>query len=206
MEILKELELVDVRYEDKKAILTFLDEEHQEIREVNFNKQIYKDGKFIDDPEKDQKVEELCQEHFGTSFSELSSKVGTKKDIYVYDRFNSLYEINIVEKFSLEEIGTIFETEIESIEDDGISLLIKFKYDDKIYQSKMGYAVYLETKKEWFVNPQKRAQKIEKFKEKFGVSFDDKDQLIGKKIMVEIKGAFGTHTYAEIKPFPKKKK
>ena len=41
MELLENLELVDVHFEDKKAILVFLDEERGEIREVTFNKQSF---------------------------------------------------------------------------------------------------------------------------------------------------------------------
>ena len=41
-EILEQLELVDVIFEDnKKVTLVFLHEERGEIREVNFNKQVY---------------------------------------------------------------------------------------------------------------------------------------------------------------------
>ena len=43
MEKLTNLELVGVTYENdnKKAVLTFLDEEHGQIREVNWNRQSY---------------------------------------------------------------------------------------------------------------------------------------------------------------------
>ena len=44
------MKLVNVEYENegKKAVLTFLDEERKEIRTVNFNKQVYDNGKYID--------------------------------------------------------------------------------------------------------------------------------------------------------------
>ena len=51
MELRKELELVSVEYENngKKAVMTFLDKERKQVRIVNFNKQIYRDNKYIDD-------------------------------------------------------------------------------------------------------------------------------------------------------------
>lgn len=205
MEILKDLELVEVTFEDKKAILTFLDEERGEIREINFNKQVYKDGKFIDDVEKAEMVEKWCKEIFKVKFADLQKAVGDKKDVYAYDAFNSLWEVDMVEKFDKDMAGQIFETKIESIEDDGKALQIRFKYDGNIYQSKMGYANYLEERKEWFVNPQKKKKQLQKFTDKFHIPFDDKDTIIGKKIMVEVKLAFNKFVYAEIKPFPKKK-
>ena len=70
MEIRENLNLIEVRFEQegKKAILTFLDPERGEIREVNFNKQSYKDGKYQDDPEKAAKVDEWCKTYFNTTF------------------------------------------------------------------------------------------------------------------------------------------
>lgn len=54
MELLKDLELVAVEYENQgqKAVLTYLDRDHGEIRTVNFNKQAYKNGSYVDDDEK----------------------------------------------------------------------------------------------------------------------------------------------------------
>ena len=60
-ELAKDLELVAVEYDQggQKAVLTFLDSEQGFIRDVNFNKQQYDNdaGKFVDDPEKAEKVE-----------------------------------------------------------------------------------------------------------------------------------------------------
>lgn len=64
--IIKDLELVDVNYENnkKKVTLTFLDKEAEEIRDVIFNKQSYNNGEFVDDPQKEEKVNQWCQEYF----------------------------------------------------------------------------------------------------------------------------------------------
>lgn len=208
MEILKNLELVNVEFEDKKATLTFLDEERGEIREVNFNKKTYdqETGKYVDDQKKAEKVEEWCQEIFGLPFDRLAEAIGERRDVYVYDRFNSLFEVDIVEKFTVDDEGLIFETVVDEVEDDGIAVRIKFKHEGKQYESRMSYADYLETKKQWFVNPQKQRKQYEKFEEKFGITIDQKDELVGKKVMVEVKMAFGKFPYAEIKSFPKAKK
>ena len=68
MELLEQLELVNVEFEEmKKATLVFLDEQKGEIREVNYNKQKYDETtkKYIDNEEQAAKVEEWCEEHFG---------------------------------------------------------------------------------------------------------------------------------------------
>ena len=54
MELRKELELVSVDYENngKKAVLTFLDRERKQVRPVNFNRQSYRDNKYVDEDRK----------------------------------------------------------------------------------------------------------------------------------------------------------
>ena len=48
-------------------------------------------------------------------------------------------------------------------------------------------------------NPNERAKKLTRFKDTFGVPFEQKDTLVGKPIMVEVKIAFGKFPYGEIK-------
>jgi hypothetical protein len=97
MELKEQLEIVDVVFEDnKKATIIFLDEEHGEIREVNFNKQKYDQDtkKFVDDVEKAEQVEKWCDEHFGLKFDALAHAIGEKKDVYCYDNFNSVCSLS----------------------------------------------------------------------------------------------------------------
>lgn len=201
MNLRKDCELVEVTYqnEKKKAVLTFLDRENGQILEVNFNKQVYDNGSFVDDKEKAEKVEEWCKEYFDTTFDKLSSRIGDVKDVYNYENFNSLWEVTVVKKFDKEDKGKIFETNIERIEDNGKGIHIYFKYNDEEYVSKMMYAQYLEHTQEWFENPVKKNQQFTKFEEKFGVSVENADEIIGKSIMVEVKVAFNKFPYAEIK-------
>lgn len=204
MELLKNLELVEVAYESegKKAVLTFLDEENGEVREVNFNRQSYKDNKFVDDPEKAKKVDEWCKEYFNCDFDSLSECIGVRKDIYAYDRFSSLFEVDMVEKFTKEMKGKIIQTEIKEIVLDDFFIKIRYEYQGKTYESKMTFGKYMESMKKWFKDPVKEEQQREKFLEKFGVPVEERDKLIGKKIIVEVKAAFGSFYYGDIKPLP----
>lgn len=208
MELLEKLELVDVTFEDKKAVLVFLDEERGEIREVNFNKQVYDNdaNKFVDDEEKAARVEEWCQEQFNLSFDRLAEAIGERRDIYAYDNFNSLFEVKMLAKFDKDMVGQILEIEISEVEDDGKKISIQFEYEGDTYESKMQYADYMEAKKQWFTNPIKRKKQYDKFEEKFGIKVEDKEQLVGQKAMIEIKLAFSKFVYVDIKPFPKSKK
>ena len=207
MELREKLELVDVEYDGKKAIMTFLDKERSEVRVVNFNKQSYDDtaNKFVDDPEKEQKVEEWCDKYFETTFDKLQDKIGSFHDVYVYEKFNSLWECQTVEKFTADQLGQIYQTAIKEIVQDGFSIRIRYDIDGSTYESKMTYGEYIENLKQWFVDPQKKAAVLEKFKKKFGVSIDQKDELIGMDLIVEVKCAFKKYYYGDIKPFPAKK-
>ena len=48
----------------------------------------------------------------------------------------------------------------------------------------------------------KKEKELAKFEEKFGVPIDEKDSLIGQKLIVEVKSAFGKFFYGDIKPMP----
>ena len=208
-ELLEQLELVDVIIEDnKKATLVFLHEERGEIREVNFNKQVYdqKTKKFVDDAEKAQKAEEWAQEYFGLDFDQLAQAIGERKDVYCYDNFNSLFEVKIPTKFEEDMLGQVFEVEVTNAFDDGRKIAIQFEYEGNLYESKMQYADYVEAKKEWFINPIKQKKQYEKFESKFQMPVTEVENMIGKNVLIEVKKAMGKWIYTEVKPFKKAKK
>ena len=200
----EQLELIEVQYKDKKAILTFLDEENGEVLEVNFNKQSYdKDAnEFVDDPEKDEKVEKWCQEYFGTDFDSLSEKVGERKDVFKYERFNSLWEAEEFvrpEKFDIKDKGKMFSTEIDDVVVDNIGIHIRYKIEDKLYQTNMNYSKWVDTLRKWFENPQQKENQFKKFEDKFGVKPGDAKEIVGKPIMVEVRQVGKDKAWGDIK-------
>ena len=206
--MLKEnLELVEVNYEDNKAVLVFLDAEEGSIHEVTFNKDKYDKDKedFVADAEKAEKVEEWCQEHFNLPFDELEKAVGTAKDVYCYDKYNSLWEIKQIKKFDKSEVGSIYEVVIKNVYDNGSAVNFELEHNGELYGSKMQYSQYIESKDQWLVNPVKREKAYEDFKKKYGIPVDEMESLIGKTVMIEVKLAFKKHVYVDIKPLVKKK-
>lgn len=204
MDIRENLELIDVNYEadGKKAILIFLDEERGEIREVNFNLQSYKDGKYVDDPDKAERVAKWCEEHFGTTFDKLSTKLGTRKTVYCYDTFSSLFEVEQVEKFAPSMKGKLYQTQIEEVKLDDYAIRIRYKIDGKLYESKMVFGKYVENMKQWFVDPVKKTKTLEKFADRYGCPIEEADKLVGTKLIVEVKAAFGDKLYGDVKKLP----
>lgn len=207
MELRKELELVSVEYENngKKAVLTFLDKERKQVRVVNFNKQVYRDNKYVDDKEKADKVDQWCEEYFGCGFNDLNECVGTKMDVYCYDGFNSLWEIEQIQKFTADMEGLLIQTEIKEIVVDDYFIKIRYEYEGKTYESKMTFGTYFKPTKEWYQDPVKKEQQYKRFEEKFHVPVANKDALIGHQLVVEVKSAFGNNYYGDIKKFPKGK-
>lgn len=208
MEIRNNLPLVEVEYEsnNQKAVLTFLDKEASAVRVVNFNRQVFRDGKYVADENKAAKVDGWCQELFNAPFDALKDCVGHCLDVYVYDTFNSLFPVDVVSKFTEDMNREIFESEIKEIRVDDIAIRIRYDIDGKTYETKHSFATYMKSLGEWFVDPLKKAKMFEKFEERYGVPVEDCEKLIGHKIMVEVKSAFGENYYGEIKAFPKKKK
>jgi hypothetical protein len=135
----------------------------------------------------------------------LAECIGERMDVFCYDNFNSVFPVKMIQKFPDDMVGQIFEVEICHAEDDGKKISLQFEYDGELYESKMQYADYLESRKEWFTNPQKKKKQFEKFFEKFGMHVGDIEKMVGRTVMVEVKKAMGKYVYSEIKPFPKLK-
>lgn len=202
MQLKENLTLVQVDKEEKSVDLLFLDIEGDGcLYPVRFNKQSYdaEKGKFVDDPEKAKKVEEWCQQYFGLTFDTIGNAVDVKKDVYCYDKYNSLWESDSIAKFEKEDKGKIFTTEIKDIIDDGTCIKIRFEHNNNTYESNMRYSRWLEERKMFVVEPILKTKKYEQFEKKFGVGIDDKDEIIGKEIMVEVQIAFNKFPYCEIK-------
>lgn len=201
MELLKNLELITVVRDDEKAVLKFLDMDRGEIRSVNFNKKVYKDGNYVADDEKAERVEKWCQDIFGLEFDDLEMAIGQKMDVYAYDNFNSLFKMDIVEKFTKEMHKKAFQTQIEEIGDDGKKLYVNYSIDGKKFQTKFQYSEYLDDMKIWVVDPLRKTTQLERFGDLFDISFDNPERdevLIGKEILVQCKCAFGKFYYGEI--------
>lgn len=203
-ELKKGLELVEVVYENegKKATLTFLDAEAGEIREVNFNRQVYKDGKYVDSDEKAKKVDTWCKEYFKTKFDKLHTCIGVKKDVYCYPTFSSLFEVDMVEKFTEAMKGKVYQTKVKEVIVDDLFIKIRYEIEGKLYESKQSMCKFVEKMGQYYPDPVKKEKELAKFEEKFGVPIEKKDRLVGQKLIVEVKTAFGKYYYGDIKPMP----
>lgn len=203
----KELPLIEVNYDDSKAILTFLDEQEGDdavVREVSYNKAVYENGKFIPNAEKAEKVEKEINEILGLTFDTLTEAVGRTLPVFIYEKFCSLKEVDIVEKFEDDDEGEIFKTTISDVIEDIVGIKIRYEWKGKTYESKMTHGKYIESMSKWFPDPAKKKKVYTKFEEKFGVPVEKKEELIGKEINVEVRKAYGKYLWGDIKKLKKK--
>lgn len=208
-DIIKTLECVEVTHSEngKKVTLTFLDEETGEVRDVNYNQQSYDSAtkKYVDDEKKKESIDKMIADDLGLTFETIDKAQGMKKDVYCYDTFSSLHKVDMVESFTEDMKGQIYQTEIKEIIEDAFAIKIRYEIDDKLYESKMTHGKYLDGRKCWASDPVKKKKQYERFEEKFLVPVSDAESLVGHPIMVECKSAFGKF-YGDVKAFPKPKK
>ena len=202
MQILENLELIDVIYENnnKLAILSFLDEEDGTIKEIKLNKQKhdYISDSYVDSVSKTSKINKICWRHFNTSFKKLEDCIGVTKNIYDYDGFNSLCELTMVEKFSSDMEGKIDEAEIEFVTEDKVGIKIYILYKEKTYVSKMVWSIYDVEQKKCFIDEDLVEEQIERFEQKFKVKLSQAYKLKGKKVEFEVKTHLGQHVYVAL--------
>lgn len=201
----KDLELMEATIDKDCLIMSFVDKGEMLLYPVKFNKNVYNQdkGEFEYDEEKAVKCENWAQEYFGCTFDEVPEQVGVKKDVYHYDTFNSLWECDIVNKFTEDMVGEIIQVPISAILEDRDGIRIRFDYEEKTYESRMGYSKNMAGK--WFTDPVKKKRQRDKFREKFGCTPEQGVEFLpGVQITVEIKlFAANGAVYCEVKKLPK---
>lgn len=211
-ELRKDLLLVAVtEVENEKFTLDFLSEEEGMLYEVSWNLRKWDNeatgnNKWVASEEQEQNVAKWAKEIFDVDVSELKNlgDKGIRKDVYHYGTFNSLWEVSRIEKFDKSRVGEIFPVTVSAIEEDNKGIQVKFEEEGKTYSVNFGTSKYMETLNRFVTDPVKRHKSLEKFRDTFGVSFDNKDVLIGQEIMIEVKLAFGKFVYVEAKKLSQK--
>lgn len=197
MKLIKDLEIVQVDSDGKLIRFTTLDEVNEKIYEVKFHTEKYDQDtkKYIPDKATEERVENTLNELFGVGIDNVKDVVGRFHDVYVYDNFNSFYEVEVVEKFTKELKGKVFTAKITEINDDGNRINVFYEYQGKRYRSKFNYSTFLN--KKWYIDEQKQIRAYERFYDTFNIDFKDKDTIIGRIITVKVRDFNGNY-YGEI--------
>lgn len=204
-------ELVTVEYSDDndRIRMGFYDEVNGDIKEITWNKKKYDTAthKWLPNEEQELRVADWSQDYFDCWPEDLSDKIGVRKDVYEYAEGKfSLWEkgFSQYQKFPEDMVGELLQGEIQTIEDDGVKIVIAVEIDGEQYGVNMNYSDYIDSMKKYIPNAAKKKRQFERFEKKFGVPFDEAEDLKGKQVFVEIK-KFNKHTFGDIKNLTKKK-
>ena len=210
-EFLGKLEVVEVNNGDRGLELTFYHKEAGEVRTVKFNKQAYNQttGKFENDADQLEKFEKNCREILLVDPDQVAEVIGKEFDVWETDTYCALWEPKSLNKFEVDMVGQILTAEVSEIRVYDAKAQIVLVYAGKEYGSNINWGNYVASLKKSLPDPQKRKKQLDKFAEKFHVSFDDREELIGTDVMIEVKrnnmDTTGSNpTYVEVKALPKR--
>ena len=219
VELKKDLALIEVTEElGKNITLSFLDVDGAgSVYDVTWNLRKYNpdakgQDKWEQSDEQEAQVEKWSQDVFGVPMVELKNLASgsldnaVRKDVHHYGSFNSLWEVSRIEKFSKDRVGEILTVTVKEISEDAKGFHVQFEEDDKTYAVTFTTAKYIEIIKKFVNDPVKEEKAKVKFKDTFGIAYDEREKLVGEEIMVEIKLAFGQFPYTEAKKFTEARK
>jgi len=183
---LGEQELVEVDVQEFVTTFTLLYEEVGEIREVKLYKGLYdKDTKKW---RKDTKQEESFYENISNLFGafhedELQESVGKKFPVYDSGQgWSSFWEPKSYAKFGAEMIGEMVTGVFKAFNVYETKTVIVVEVEGEDYVSNLNYGKWVESLQKSLLNPAQKERQLEKFQEKFGVPFHERESLIGKTV------------------------
>lgn len=196
--VYENLEIVDVLDEEDKITFVLLDPDRQEIHDVKWRKRVFDSDKqeYVDDEDKLNQVKEWCKVYFDLDLADISQAVGRRATVYGYDTFDSFWESDA--KFEKKDTGKMIQTTVKDIEVTNEYIKIRYDWKGKTYAS---YKRFTQKRDDvYYVNPVKRNNQYKWFEKTFGVPVEERDSVVGKNIIVEVKSVFGQSFYGDIKP------
>lgn len=213
-----ELLMVDKGKEDNVTTFKFLNDETNEIREVVFFKDNYnrETKKFEYNQEQFEKYTSNLKQYLNVTPDTVLDAIGKTFPVWSGEKYDYLWEPAEFYEFPIGFKDQNFEAVIENIwydeskegtsqEQTRVTFVLKLKDHGKLVKSNMNWGEWVPSLKRSFTNPRKKSTQMEKFAEKFGVTFQNRNEIIGKDVKIEVKSYnFGgkSGTYIDIKPFP----
>lgn len=212
VETLENLVLMEAEKTDTGFQLSFLDDAKSEVREVRLTTHDYDADKqsWKHNPEKEKDVQEFIKEYFGVEPTEeaLNKLVDNEYTVYAYDNFNSLVFIDIPDKYTMEDVGIRFETNITEVVDTGARVEIRYEQPVKGGEplkrvSNKAYSKYNEKLKRSLVDPIRRDRVFANIKRDYGVEMNELDKLQGFPIFIVVnsmKNGKNEYPFGQIQP------
>lgn len=198
MEKLENLELVEVERNEKDTNLTLLllDNEAGFIYPVKFNKQKWNNEvkKFEDNPEQLKWVNEKLNEYLGFDWDNAEKAIGKEFDVYVYEKFNSLWKSEQLAKPDEElekKIRSGYKTKILDVKETNKAFEIiveiegnKYSVSNTCDNKGLKISDWINSRNAYFKNPSKYAEAKNNFEKEFGVPVEEKEKIIGREVTI----------------------
>lgn len=206
------LEIVEVKEDDVALELLFFNETAGEVHTVRVKKQKYDEAKhtYVKDDETYQRYEETLADTLKVAPTDVESLVGQSFDVWDAGNYCALWDSKTYSKFSEEDIGQILNADVVEIQVQDSKAVIVLDVDGEQYASNINWGNWVQSLNKSLPDPQRREKQQAKFETKFGIKWDNRDELIGKTVLIEVRkngmnSSGNAPTFIEIKPFAKKK-
>lgn len=183
----------EVEVQEASVKIGLLNDEQTEVLELTLYKQTYENGEWIDDQEVTEKYFTALQDVFGImDDSELEDDLMDKEvELFVDEEKGKAYieepkSLDLV-KPELDNVGDIETGEIVEVIDFDTKRIIVIDVDGKRFGVNFGYGKFHPKLEKYLVSKVDEIKKHQKFKDLTGHEWDDKDSIIGKTAMLEIK-------------------
>lgn len=206
------LEIVEVKQDDVALELLFFNEEAGEVHTVRVKKQKYDEAKhaYVKDDETYKRYEETLADTLKVAPEDVDTLVGQSFDVWDAGNYCALWDSKTFSKFSEEDIGQILNADVVEIQVQDSKAVIVLDVDGEQYASNINWGNWVQSLNKSLPDPQRREKQQAKFETKFGIKWDNRDELIGKTVLIEVRkngmnSSGNAPTFIEIKPFAKKK-
>ena len=206
------LEIVEVKEDDVALELLFFNEAAGEVHMVRVKKQKYDESKhaYVKDDDTLAQYEMNLRDVLDIEPTEVESLVGKSFDVWDAGTYCALWDSKSYSKFSEEDIGQILNADVVEIQVQDSKAVIILDVDGEQYGSNINWGNWVQSLNKSLPDPQRREKQQAKFETKFGIKWDNRDELIGKTVLIEVRkngmnSSGNAPTFIEIKPFAKKK-
>lgn len=202
------VKVFDVTVEDASVKMELLNKEETEVLELTVFRQQYNDGKWEDNEEVSEKFYATLQDVFGVfDLDDIKDVIDKEFEMFVDEEKGKAYleepkSLNIT-KPTLEQVGDLESGIIADVVDFDTKRIILVEVEGARYPVNFGYGKWHAKLEKYLISKVDEIKKHKKFKELTGCDWEDKDEIIGKNVMIEFK-SFKTKT-AEL-PFVEMKK
>lgn len=194
--------LEDFKRTEKGVEFYFLD--GGSLAEIKLFHEKFDNGKWVKDTEVEKRYHENIENFLSVKESELEKAIGESFDIYCFENRYTFWQPTVYKQFPLTSANKILKGKIHAFQEFDTKGVLIIEHKDDLYKKNFNWSKWMPTLQKSYPSAGLKDNQLKKFKECFNVDWEERDSLIGKEIMFEVKknnidkdGKFPT--YIEIK-------